>query len=90
MKKEITVTVTKTDIAKGERKGRCTCPIARALKRCLPKADGIYVYPASVWVHLPAVTSLSIGHLPPDAKRFVERFDGGEAVEPFTFNLKFE
>lgn len=91
MSEAITVKVTKTDIAKGNRNAGCACPIARALKRRLPKSTDIYVHPDIVclWLRQRAQTSMKIAELPFPARTFVQRFDRGQPVEPFTFNLKF-
>lgn len=84
----VSVRVTSDDIASGKRKDACHCPVALALKRAYPESeifagdDGeLYTYQA------PAAPRVRVASLPPVANRFIEEFDDGYAVQPFSFTL---
>ena len=84
-----TITVTAEHIARGDRKTCSTCPIALAFDAAIPEAVNLSVtwgY-ASVWLDLgKAVTYV----LPPAAREFIEHFDGGLPVSPFTFEAQVQ
>lgn len=75
--------VTREDIDLGERGSCLSCPIALAVKR---QADI-----ASVRVE---VASIRVGSakaiLPDEARRFVDHFDYGRDVHPFSFDLPID
>jgi hypothetical protein len=79
------VVVTADHIARGVRECCDNCPAALALQDAFPHhfvevSDGM----ASIrrWGEAAVVVDL-----PPAAKRFVSRFDAGDEVEPFEFEL---
>jgi hypothetical protein len=80
---KVAVEVTTGGIKLGVRKDAEKCPIARALKYLKFKVsevsdDGIDFTYKGVDYH--AAT-------PKSASKFIERFDGGKPVKPFTFNI---
>jgi len=86
MKKLLKIDVRKTNIRKGIRSTPKLCPIALAGRRVSHKevvVDGTYL-------------SLTCGDeelsytLPKKARRFVDRFDAGKPVKPFTFTARLE
>lgn len=60
-----------------------TCPIAVALA-CMGFADSLV---GEDRVELDAGCN---SQLPPSARRFIEDYDNGEPVNPFTFNLEID
>lgn len=83
----VEISVTAEDIADG-RRGSCTkCPIALAIRRLFPDAGSILTGPN----HL-RMLCRSRGWqacTPPIAVGFIEAFDRGLPVEPFTFTADF-
>lgn len=81
----LAVEVTPFDIANGRRSDNCACAVALALKRLPGVTDA--------WVEFGDVT-VTFGSdqrdyaLPPEATRFIEDFDNGWGVEPFTFTAE--
>ncbi len=84
MSKKVRINVTQRDIERGIRFTSYTCPIARAARRH-PELKGCAVSPDSLafdnsgWVWTP---------LPEKACEFVDSFDGGRPVKPFSFTLE--
>lgn len=82
------VTITRDDIRRGTRRSPFSCPIARALKREHGIIAGVGItsvetlQPISKW-KLRAELSLK-------AERFVNDFDEGKPVKPFTTVLTFK
>lgn len=83
-----TITVTAQHIAKGGRDSYRRCPVARAVSEALPGVELVAVDSARV--------SLGFGwpqyreiDLPDAATRFIEAFDLGDPVEPFSFELDY-
>ena len=80
--KTIRVSVTKRDIAVGKRGSSYECPIALACrrlgKRWIITIDAARNAKSFKW----------IANMPDKAQRFIERFDKGRPVRPFTFTLK--
>lgn len=75
-----TITVTAEDIAQGLRLSPSACPIAKA------------VYRATDWAVLVDGTNLLTGgdgtvKLPTEAQTFINRFDNGMLVVPFSFEV---
>ena len=85
MKKTITVDVTEEDIKNGVRQNGFMCPIACALKR--HKQDEY----DPIWA---GALHLRIGKFkgetPDDAFYFIDNFDKGLPVTPFSFTLEVE
>lgn len=73
------IQVTEDDIRFGER-GECTdCPVARAISRATKREAYVDSYD---------ICSGSYDWFTPEAVRtFIARFDSGQPVEPFTFEL---
>ena len=80
MGKTIRVEVTEEDIAKGEKKDHCYCPLALAFKRAGLKDPIVENYTAE---HAGGLIEL-----PLEACDFVHDFDLGRPVEPFTFTVE--
>lgn len=83
----LTVDVTQADIDAGTPKAKCGCPIALALDRAghaasiiiddqQPSVGCVNVFISGLWADLPD-----------EASCFVDRFDAGRSVQPFTFTL---
>ena len=92
----IRVQVTQDDIKSGE-PGSCgCCPIALALERALreyipsPIQVTVQLHSASIRLILPGFQTKFIGmmYLPLVCNRFINRFDRGNQVEPFAFNIQ--
>ena len=84
----IVVNVTAQDIARGVKHDPCWCPVARAIRRHIQRAvlvdvgpeqldfydnDGYLVYPRAT--------------LPSEAATWVDEFDTGFPVQPFSFEV---
>lgn len=78
------ITVKKEHIARGRRANSKTCAVALAIKEASP--CDVYVHSATCVVYRAGNRMSSA--LPRSAKRFIERFDLGKPVKPFTFTLK--
>lgn len=74
------IEVTQEDIAKGISRSTCACPVALAVSRHL----GLN------WVSFETVTTLNGTkyRLPSKAIEFVQFFDVGREVKPFSFQLE--
>lgn len=85
MKTTITVDVTQQDIDCGYPSSGLTCPVALALKRIRPSEAG--------WV-CAGPLELHIGgqkwETPDEVFQFMDNFDKGKAVKPFSFTLEVE
>jgi hypothetical protein len=77
----IRVYVTQDDIDNGEPHNPCGCPIARAITRV---RDTPTVF--SSWAYIGGTCHTEYD-LPPEATEFIRRFDIGEPVEPFDFEM---
>lgn len=83
----ITITVTQEDIDKGCRLNPCGCPIALAVKRLnkwemVSVGNGINVWKDNNQSHYHA-------DLPFSARHFMQLFDLGHKIPPFTFTATF-
>ena len=76
----ITVTVTPRDIVKGKQWSACGCPVALALRRATGRK--ISVGPLEL-----ADEDETHVDLPAEVVDFIRRFDRGEPVEPFRFEI---
>lgn len=92
----IRVQVTQDDIKNGE-PGACGyCPIALALERTLleyipsPLLVTVQMHSANIRLILPNFETESLGtmYLPLICNTFINRFDRGNQVEPFEFNIR--
>ena len=79
--KIITIKVTEKHIAKGIRVHGDKCPVALAIKEKL-KIERLCVYSYGANINGNAV------RFPRAAALFVNRFDSGKSVKPFSFKLK--
>lgn len=77
------ISVTKADITKGEPDDCLSCPIALALKR---KVTNVEVDSDNIDFKWKGKKYCNI-RLPLEAVDFIEQFDCGEQVKPFTFTL---
>lgn len=81
----VTVDVTQDDIRDGVR-GQCyRCPVARAISRLLVSTVLAQVTPGLVV--FPACGTVPPVPLPEHAGRWIDAFDGGYNVRPFSFVL---
>jgi hypothetical protein len=80
----VTIEVTAEDIARGQKFYCSNCPVALAASRALghPVVAGANV----MYVRVGGYPTLE---LPPVAKSFIEDFDSGENVSPFSFTLEW-
>lgn len=80
---QLTVTVTKEHIRAGEPGGCCTCPVALALEHATGTTWS--VANMEIWPQgAPLACSIS---LPVRARAFIQAFDQGYHVRPFSFEL---
>jgi hypothetical protein len=77
------VTVTADDIARGCQTSANNCPIARAVRRAL-RCSGKWI---SVNWKLSVGKKARIYLLPKSTQTFIDAFDGGKAVKPFSFKI---
>jgi len=77
----VRVEVTEADVVNGIPKDSCDCAVALALRRV---TEPVKVGPC--WVELNGSDALV--PLPAEAVAFIRRFDRGEPVEPFAFDLE--
>lgn len=80
------ISVTKTDIAKGDPGDCFSCPIALALQRKASKVVVGSTHADFKWKG----RKYSDICLPREAVKFIGEFDSGESVKPFTFDLTFK
>lgn len=85
-----TVNVTAEDIREGGRVDAFCCPVALALRRAVPphvERVGVTGAYAALWT--PDCGHRTTDVLLPDAARaFIDRYDDGHDVEPFTFEIE--
>lgn len=85
--KQIDIEITERDIAKGKAGDPCNCPVARGLRRAFHER----VVSAGMGI-------MSVGpkkrrkrwRTPAAVTVFIDDFDEGRKVEPFTFHLQSE
>ena len=87
----MTIHVTQEHIDKGALSNSCKCPVALALQEVLQKQVFVCQTVAATY-RIEASDLSSIGQyddygLPQSVADFVRRFDAGQDVEPFTFEL---
>lgn len=88
----ITVKVTRADIKAGVKNHALKCPVSRALARALGKRAVRIIWPCAayrlVFGARPFFQTSKGGSyypLPETVGRFVQRFDAGKSVKPFSF-----
>lgn len=84
------IEVTQEDIDSGERRCEGGCPIAMAVSRAFGFCR-VVVKTLNCCVWAENRTSLPLYFsLPMAARQFIQNFDNGEGVDPFTFDLEEE
>lgn len=76
------VNVTQKDISEGLREDCFACPIAQAVRRVIGPCRWFAVGNLDVWFGAIPVS------LPVEAKKFINRFEGYQKVEPFSFEME--
>lgn len=76
--------VTKKNIRKGNRQGATSCPIALALNDA--GFNAVMVRHKFVWCYGNGI--FNEVNLPEEAQEFILKFDRGEKVQPFEFELE--
>lgn len=77
-----TISVTADDIAQGVRKSICGCPVARATRRALGLQDSMVCVFGAIYIRgVPVEPPLAVD-------RWIQAFDDGGKVSPFTFDLE--
>jgi len=92
------ITVTAEDIAQGEPKDAIYCPVARALTRVWDRPAWVCWGTATYFADRAPDSSLEFPtflvsfkfDLPDQVNEFIERFDEGDTVEPFEFDIADE
>ena len=87
--KKLTLEVTQQDILEGIRKDAACCPIARAVKRAFPTWQKVEVTDDGIRVLDEFNTRWFTGEIE-IATDFMEFFDLGYPVSPFTLEVTFE
>lgn len=83
-----TITVTQEDILNGEAGTNQPCPIALAVKRALPGyAVDVGTTYITLWTVDSSVYRSSRVVLLLECRAFIDRFDAGRSVAPFSFRL---
>lgn len=85
------ITVTQNDIDLGLRKSFCDCPVARAVRRAFRVKPWrkVYVRHEGILVGEPDDERVWMSDMPDHIEKFIERFDKGKPVEPFTALIEF-
>lgn len=78
------IRVIRDDIRKGKRKSLCECPVARALKRQTPFSK---ITVCSALTFIQSNGGSVVVDAPKAVSDFITKFDLGEPVKPFTFEL---
>ena len=83
------VEVSEADINDGERYSTASCPVALAVKRVMGADYDVGVYASGVSFYPRRANAWARGaNIPHEARGFIERFDAGEDVSPFVFNME--
>lgn len=82
----MTIHVTQEDIDTGQRNKPWACPVALAIKRAMP-THVVEAGPEVVYLHKPGDLANTAYHTPITASFFIENFDNGAPVSPFSFDL---
>jgi hypothetical protein len=80
----VKITVTQEHINKGQQSNCKACPIALAVKEKYTDPEAYILVTGSISVYLPN-EGLLIYTLPKKAAKFIESFDRGLSVKPFSF-----
>ena len=84
------VCVTEWHIKTGSRTFYTTCPVANAITPLLPAGQVAHVYHDAVVVKDGNLKTVSRGEFPQDVTARIERFDCGDKLVPFEFDLELE
>lgn len=76
---KLKINITECDIAEGIRANYQQCPVARALKREIADCEGVYS-------HIHFLNKPDI-ETPVKAYEWIERYDKGKKVKPFSFTI---
>lgn len=79
------IKVTQDDIARGLSYTEDQCPLARAIKRVTHRRVSVHPWRFIVYHN---DTDWTIYHLPPRAEKFVNDFNWGMKVKPFSFEAE--
>lgn len=82
----MTIHVTQEDIENGERYSCLSCPITRAMVR----ETGQEWIVRCVTMGMPLMIGGFVVALPATAIEFIDHFDRGDPVRPFSFNISAE
>lgn len=83
----VQITVTADDIARGHREGCQNCPVAFALWRVALDAVDMVVMRDDVKFYRCGGGRNPIRKFPREVTRFIDDFDAGRPVAPFSFSL---
>lgn len=83
----VTISVTQENIDEGERNVCSDCPVALAIMAAVPGALGVTVRFETATVSLDGHRRLLLS-LPREATEFIESYDDGADVSPFTFTAE--
>ncbi len=81
------ITVTQQDINFGVQGGRCTCPVAVAIRRILAAPYYVLVY-GKISLRRPSSRITKRIDIPDSVRTFVTEFDRGNPVQPFDFDIE--
>lgn len=82
------IQVTQDHIDNGTVKDACLCPIALAIRDATGAAHFDVIVSTHGWSHYNGNKLLGNYELPVDATNFITKFDLGEPVSPFEFELE--
>jgi hypothetical protein len=75
------VKVTQEDIDSGRPRVPMQCPVALAVSRSLGGSGFVIAGPRSIHINRGSLIT------PPEARKFMRRFDDGAPIEPFEFTI---
>lgn len=85
----IKIEVTEEDIKDGVRENVKQCPVARAVLRQLDFAEVVEVSMGGIDINFDVPGRKFIRYkIPKKVMRFIQRFDEGKSVKPFSFVLR--
>lgn len=80
------INVTEVDILCGKKKSCTHCPVAYAVKRATGRKRNVVVDGQYLTIGLDRQNEQEI-YLPKKARDFISKFDDGQKVKPFSFNI---
>ena len=87
--KIVTINVTENDIKYGIKQNNNCCPIARAIKRKFKTQHVAVCYQDIGILKNDSLQADNFFHLDKEILNFMKKFDKGEQVKPFKFELHF-